>query len=234
MTRFLLCLSILLAACTARQSAPTSSNIEHTGYTLAYDGKTRNASWVYERLTPASLEGTADRSRCEFVEDPLIPSPFRATPLDYKGSGFDRGHLRPAANAKSSPIAMQDTFYLSNVCPQVPQLNRGYWSQLEKYVRTRAMQYQVLHVYTGPLYLPHTEADGKRYVKYEVIGANDVAVPTHFFKVLIGEKTNGGRDIEAYIVPNSVLPKDADHSTYRSSLEKVQKAAGTFFLAHTE
>lgn len=223
-------LLLLLTACTTRQNTShSSSTIERTGYKLAYDGRTRNASWVYEQITADSLKGTAERSKCVFLEDPLVPASFRATLKDYQGSGFDRGHLRPAANAKASPGAMQETFYLSNICPQVPQLNRGYWNKLEKYARDLTAQYAVVHIYSGPLYLPQTEADGKRYVKYQVIGPNDVAVPTHFFKVIVGERASGSREIEAYIVPNTAIPSDSSHSTFRTTLEKVERAAGALF-----
>src|SRR3569832_255631 len=82
--------------------------IERSGYVLAYDGRTRHASWVYEELTASNLEGEAERTGFDFMEDPIIPSSMRATKEDYKGSGFDRGHLRAAANAKSSVQDMKE------------------------------------------------------------------------------------------------------------------------------
>ena len=222
----------IFTGCTPQHKAQPT--IAREGYDLAYDGKTRNASYVYEKVTADSLKGTTDRASYDFQEDPLIPPPFRATKADYQGSGFDRGHLRPAANARSSPALMQETFFLSNVCPQVPQLNRGYWLQLEKYVRTLAPQYKVLHVFTGPLYLPHTEADGKRYVKYQVIGPHDVAVPTHFFKVICAESLNGSRSIEAYVVPNEPISADTSHEKFRTTLDKVERSAGVLLETRGE
>lgn len=159
---------------------PTSSfHITRSGYSLAYDASKRNPAWVYEHLTAESIQGDAERS-FEFKDDPNIPTYLRATSADCKGQGFDRGHMAPAADHRSSSKAMADTFYMTNVCPQCPQLNRGYWSKLEKHVRNLTKQYANVHVVTGPLYLPYTDGDGKRYVKYQVIGKNDVAIPTHF------------------------------------------------------
>ncbi len=105
--------------------------IHRSCYSLNYDCRTKNASWVYEKLTPNCLEGTAHRDICKFMEDSEIPEIFRATLKDYKKSGFDRGHLAPAANHKDSQEAMKETFLLSNMSPQCPRFNQGYWSHFE-------------------------------------------------------------------------------------------------------
>jgi endonuclease G len=202
--------------------------IYRTGYVLAYDGKTRNASWVYEELTASSLEGSADRTEFDFMEDPLIPAPLRANKSDYEGSGFDRGHLRPARNARSSPEAMKDTFYFSNISPQHPQLNRRYWVKLERHIRELTKSYSKVYVITGPLFMPELEKDKKKYVRYQVIGENNVAVPTHYFKVIYG-KTDRIVVTEAYIIPNRPIKNDAPLQTFAVSLEKVEKTAGMIF-----
>ncbi len=202
--------------------------IHRTGYVLAYDGKTRHASWVYEELTEKNLEGSADRLGYDFMEDPLIPAHLRARKEDYKGSGFDRGHLSPAANARSSHETMKDTFYLSNISPQHPQLNRKYWLKLERHVRDLTKIYSKVYVTTGPLFMPKKGKDGKRYVRYEVIGENNVAVPTHYFKVIRGLK-DYSVETEAYIIPNKPIEKDPPLETFAVSVEKVEKAAGLIF-----
>ncbi len=168
----------------ARNDLPaTSYVINRAGYSLAYDPRTRNPIYTYEKLSSSSLVGRVSRDNCQFKEDNRIPEIFRSTLKDYQSSGYDRGHLAPAANHKGSYDAMADTFFMSNMSPQDPKFNRGYWANLEKYVRDLTKECRTLEVFTGPLYLPVEEADGKRYVKYQVIGKNDVAVPTHFFKV---------------------------------------------------
>jgi endonuclease G len=199
--------------------------LDRLGFALAYDGRLRGAGWVYEELTASSIENHADRSEFDFMEDPLIPSHLRATKQDFAGSGYDRGHLRPAANARSNAELMKETFYFSNISPQNPQLNRKYWLKLEKHVRDLTKSFDVVYVITGPLFLPKKMEDGKRYVVYEVIGKNDVAVPTHFFKVLQAKK---GRSIktEAYIIPNEPIGNDRPLQSFATTLEKVEKAAG--------
>ena len=202
--------------------------INHKDYTLAYDGRLRGASWVYEELTADSLENNADRSKFDFVEDPYIPSHLRATKQDFAGSGYDRGHLRPAANGKSSEEAMRDTFYLSNISPQHPQLNRQYWLKLEKYVRELTKSFDTLYIITGPLFLSQKMEDGKRYVHYEVIGKNEVAVPTHFFKVIQAKK-GAAYKTEAYIIPNTAIEPGTPLQSFSVTLEKVEKVAGLSF-----
>lgn len=88
-------------------------------YVLCYDPRSRSALWVIEQLNRETLSGTSDRSVCDFQEDDTVHEYHRATNADYRGSGFDRGHLAAAANHKWSQKAMKDTFYLSNVAPQV-------------------------------------------------------------------------------------------------------------------
>jgi endonuclease G len=206
---------------------PSSSFVIHrSNYSLAYDARNRNPAWVYEHLTAESIKGNANRSHSDFKEDEQIPNSLRATLTDYKGSGFDRGHMAPAADHRSSPEAMTDTFYLTNMCPQCPQFNRGYWAKLEKHVRDLTKEYQNVYVVTGPLYLPLQEADGKRYVKYQVIGQNDVAVPTHFFKVITLENWQGAIEKRAYILPNQEISSKIPLDQFKTTIQKVERAAG--------
>lgn len=80
---------------------------------------------------------------------------FRSQNSDYKGSGFDRGHLAAAGNHKANQRCVEQTFYLSNMAPQVgPGFNRDSWNRLEKYVRKLTKVYKNVYCCTGPLYLP--------------------------------------------------------------------------------
>ncbi len=197
--------------------------LERKSYTLCYDAKNKGPLWVYEKLLSADLSGSESRNKLKFKEDASIPVPFRSTLNDYKNSGFDRGHMCPAGDCPKSSASMQETFLLSNILPQHPSLNRGLWKALETYVRKLAESHAEVHVYTGPLFLPENTPDGKRYVTYQVIGNNDVAVPTHFFKVIrIGE----GR--EAYIIPNRDVEL-SDLQSFEVPIEKLEKAVGFQF-----
>lgn len=99
---------------------PSLSNIKtRESYVTSYDPRNRTAAWVIEQLNSETLTGTSDRKYCDFKEDETVHVYHRSANSDYKGSGFDRGHLAAAANHKWSQKAMDDTFYLSNVSPQV-------------------------------------------------------------------------------------------------------------------
>lgn len=208
--------------------------IHRSCYSMGYDTRNKNASWIYERLTADGLKGNESRDHCQFKEDIAIPNIFRATLQDYKGSGFDRGHLAPAANHRASFLGMEETFYLSNIAPQNPQFNRGYWSKLEKHVRELTKSYSIIHVYTGPLYLPKQESDGSKWVKYQVIGENNVSVPTHFFKILILEKSAGDVICEAYVLPNEPINSQVPIKDFKTSIDRVEKASGIIFRCLNE
>ncbi|KAK8202269.1 nuclease [Zalaria obscura] len=198
--------------------------------TSSYDRRTRNPYWVAEHITPASLANpNADRKHSVFVEDTSIPEKFRAKLKDYFRSGYDRGHQVPAADAKWSQTAMDDTFALSNMCPQVGEgFNRDYWAHFEDFCRRLTANYPSVRIVTGPLYLPKREADGKWRVSYEVVGnPPNVAVPTHFYKVIFAEdgKTGGNVSLGAFVLPNAVISNDKPLKDFEVPVEAVERQA---------
>ena len=209
---------------------PTSSFIIHRpNYTLEFDASRRVPKWTFEHLTAASLEKNVDRSNFDFIEDEALPQHLRSTLADYRGSGYDRGHSACAANHRSSAEAMAGTFYLSNICPQNPACNRGHWAQLERYARDLTRDYENVYVLSGPLYLPTIEENGKRYVKYEVLGQNNVSVPTHFFKIISLEDAHGNKETQAFILPNEPIAEKTSLDCFKTTVEKVEKCAGIVF-----
>ncbi|KAL2890606.1 Mitochondrial nuclease [Ceratocystis lukuohia] len=199
-----------------------------------FDRERRNPAWVAEHITRESLaQRGGDRKNSTFVEDTDIPSKFRALLRDYYRSGFDRGHQVPAADCKWGQAAMDDTFFLSNMCPQVGDgFNRDYWAHFEDFCRRLTHKYPSVRVVTGPLYLPKREADGKWYVKYEVIGSPpNVAVPTHFYKVIYAEdgRDGGNVAIGAFVLPNAVIPNHKPLRDFEVPLEAVERASGLEF-----
>jgi endonuclease G len=157
----------------------------------SYNRIHKNPNWVAEHLTKASLikqpeEG--NRLNSYFKEDKDIPELYRSHLSDYVSSGYDRGHMVPAADIHGSQEQLNETFLLSNVCPQIPLgFNRGYWAQFERFTRHLTNFFDDVYVFTGPLYLPKKdEKDGHYYVKYRVLGnPPNTSVPTHFFKVIL-------------------------------------------------
>ncbi|CAL8107315.1 unnamed protein product [Calicophoron daubneyi] len=206
------------------------------GFVCAYDRRTRIPLWVMEHLTPDRLGQVGsdlhssepiDRSQFDFYEDLAESILFRATNEDYLGSGFDRGHMAAAGNHRFDRSAMSQTFILSNIAPQVGHgFNRNAWNDLEKYIRAIARKSHNVVVVTGPLFLPRP-IGGKKYVTYEVIGPNNVAVPTHFFKAIaIQERPDTPWEVRAWAMPNEALKGKVKLRDYQVPLNAVESAAG--------
>ena len=147
--------------------------IEHYAYTLNYIESYEQASWVAYELTASETVKKYERSD-QFYVDPKVKT-GSATGIDYKGSGYDRGHLAPAADMSWSSKAMVESFYYSNMSPQDPGFNRGVWKRLEEQVRNWAKEYGKIYVVTGPVLKG----------KLPTIGPSRVAVPTYYYKALL-------------------------------------------------
>ncbi|CDW51841.1 Endonuclease NS domain containing protein [Trichuris trichiura] len=195
-------------------------------FVVSYD---RTAHWVMEHLTPDRMiySPSVDRSKCEFREDQSIHAFFRSRNADYMNSGYDRGHLAAAGNHRKTQRAVEQTFLLSNMAPQIGKgFNRDKWNELEKHVRKLARANKNVYVCTGPLYLPRREANGKLCVTFEVIGKNHVAVPTHFFKVALVETADSRWFLESYVLPNRPVDRAAPLKSFYAPLESIERAAG--------
>lgn len=202
--------------------------------TSSFDRARRNPHWVAEHITPQSLLlSGGNRRHSVFAEDLSIPEKFRAKLADYQRSGFDRGHQVPAADAKWTQEAMDATFALSNMCPQVGEgFNRDYWAHFEDFCRRLTSFYPSVRIVTGPLYLPKRDVDGKWKVTYEVIGhPPNVAVPTHFYKIVFAEdgKIGGKVSLGAFVLPNAVIPNDKPLQDFEVPIEAVERASGLEF-----
>ncbi|CAG8282584.1 unnamed protein product [Penicillium salamii] len=204
----------------------------------AYDRRTRNPWWVAEHITSESVaRSDAKRNNGAFSEDKTIPLAFRARMKDYSHSGYDRGHQVPAANAGWSQKAMDDTFKLTNMCPQVGEgFNRHYWSRLENFCRNLTQKYPSVRIVTGPLYLPKKDDDGKWRVSYEVIGdPPNVSVPTHFFKIIFAENEDTTNEdtnkvaVGAFVLPNASIDNKKLLADFEVDLEIVERASGLQF-----
>lgn len=217
---------------------PSTDNIRlFDDFIVSYDRRLRTAAWTYEHLTPDKIDNNnhTDRSHAEFCEDKTLHEYFRSHPADYRGSGYDRGHLAAAGNHKLRQQDVEQTFVLSNISPQEPTFNREGWNKLEKYVRYRTKQSKNLFVVTGPLFLAKQDAqNGRYYVHYEVIGANQVSVPTHFFKVFAYETKEGAMRMEAFLMPNDKSINNKirleDYRVPLNKLDIIERSAGVIFF----
>ncbi len=142
-------------------------------FAILHSGKSRTPIYVAERLNRAILEKDIERGD-RFYEEARLPRAERATLDDYKGSGFDRGHMAPAADMGTDE-AMAQSFSLANIVPQAPINNRKTWAKIEKDTRKYVMRAAGdVYVITGPVY----------DVNPETIGAGRVWVPQHLFKLV--------------------------------------------------
>ncbi len=207
----------------------TQLMIKKEGYEIIYDTRTKIAIYAYQRLTKRSFEKNADRKGLSFKVDHEIPAQNRAKHADYINSGFQKGHLVPAADAVSSEKATSDTFFFSNAFPQVPSFNQGYWKSVEKHVRELVNGYDTVEVFTGPLFIPQLDAYGRTRVSYDTIGSGNIAAPSHVFKVLFLHKRN--TTSQAFILPNAPIASETPLSQFRVTLEKVQELSGILFSA---
>ncbi|KAF7778896.1 hypothetical protein Agabi119p4_3241 [Agaricus bisporus var. burnettii] len=224
---------------------PIADFIQRQAYVAAYDRRLRHPAWTAEHLTLASLgksrvtppeeNSGGDRSNSAFKEDDSLPVVFRSKLSDYFRSGYDRGHMVPAADAKMSQEAMNETFYMSNIAPQVGDgFNRHYWAYLEDWCRRLTGTFQDVYVFTVPLYLPKKDVDGKWRVTHEVIGnPPNVSVPTHFAKVVLASKPSSPLTPDqlevstgAFVLPNSVIADDAPLTSFVVPVDAVERAAG--------
>lgn len=155
----------------------TEQVIRHMAYTVSYNADWHLPNWVAYELTAAETEGDETRSD-KFLPDPLVNGDPVVT-SDYKGSGYDRGHMAPAADFRWSAQAMKESFYMTNMCPQVHANNAGDWKELEDLVRDLAKAYGTLYVVCGPIVGKHPSSIGS---------TRKILVPEAFYKVLLREE----------------------------------------------
>eukprot|EP01138_Halocafeteria_seosinensis_P006235 gb/GECG01006376.1/.p1 GENE.gb/GECG01006376.1/~~gb/GECG01006376.1/.p1 ORF type:complete len:404 (+),score=42.40 gb/GECG01006376.1/:1-1212(+) len=231
----------------------------------------------------SSGASTASRSNSKFYEDTSFEPDFRNRLEDFRGSGYDRGHQAAAANHTENQQSMDATFVLSNMSPQIGAgFNRNYWKRLEMFVRGLKQDFDEIHVFTGPLYLPtpyysETSSDDKRrgsrnqqllqqrrqqeYFKpthrhpntesdaqtnqeilvpkwelrhgYVGQSPNLVAVPTHFFKVILAEKQGTSEmAVAAFVIPNQPINARTALSQFAVEITDVEKVIGMRLFPH--
>jgi len=199
----------------------TDEIIYHKNYTLRYEEKYELPAWVAYKLRGEYTKGRADRSENQFVPDRKVKE-GSALSTDYTGSGYDRGHMVPAGDFKCCQEMMNETFFMSNICPQMPDLNRGIWENIESRIRSWAMRDEELYIVTGPVFSKNMKTIG-RY--------NTVSVPKQYYKIVLyypKGKSQNARAI-AFVLPNSdVLNKKMN--TYVVSIDEVEKKTGLDFF----
>lgn len=195
---------------------PETNVVRHSWFTLSYNEQNEQANWVYYSLTDQMvLKSGAERSN-SFKEDKKVKSKS-AKSSDYSRSGYDRGHLCPAADMDFDPKAMKESFLMSNVSPQEPEFNRGIWKDLEEKIREWAIHEKQLYIVTGPIF-----KDNKG-----VIGEEKILVPGYFFKVIY-DPTDQAKMI-AFVMPNEASNRPL--TEFAVPVDKAESLTGFDFFS---
>lgn len=192
-----------------------ASVISHTGFSLVYNETHEQASWVAYELTREKTAKGVERTD-KFLPDPKVIT-GTATNKDYEKSGYDRGHLAPAADMSWSETAMAESFYFSNMSPQLPGFNRGVWKRMEEQVRLWAVENEKIYVITGPIL-----SDGLK-----TIGENNVSVPDYYYKVILDYSFPDVKGI-GFIFPNESSSSSLQH--FAISIDSVEILTGIDFF----
>lgn len=187
--------------------------ISHFAYDLAYNELHEQAKWVFYKLDSSRINGPISRTD-KFKIDPLIVT-VSANHNDYRGSGFDRGHLAPAGDMTWSLQAMNESFYYSNMSPQVPSFNRGIWRKLESKVRSWVTDFDSIYVTTGPVLELNLSSIGE-----------GVSVPKYFYKSLVGFRDSRALSI-AFVLPNEGSQKELQE--FVISVDSLENLTGIDF-----
>ncbi|MCR5218911.1 MAG: DNA/RNA non-specific endonuclease [Treponema sp.] len=201
------------------KNCPDHELHEYSGFRLCYRESYELAEWVSYTLTSEELVKESSRTN-DFRSDDSITT-GSASPADYYKSGYDRGHLAPAADLAWSKASMSESFLMSNMTPQTPSFNRKIWMYLETQVREWAQRYGAVTVVTGPVL-------DKKASEYPSIGENQVAVPEYFYKVLLVKDGDSYQAI-AFLIPNEGWT--GTFWDYAVSVDEVEESTSLDFFA---
>jgi endonuclease G len=190
--------------------------VSHAFYSLSFIAKHKQAEWVAYHLTDSMIVGNAERSMA-FRFDPMVPGGSART-SDYRNSGYDKGHLCPAADMKWNAQAMKETFFMSNMSPQVPEFNRGIWKELEKRVRLWVDEMKDLFIVTGPVLQDSLSTIGTR---------NKVSIPNTFYKIIY-RSTDSMKSMVAFLLPN--VPSTERLPSFIVTVDSVESRTGIDFF----
>ncbi|NEP41646.1 MAG: DNA/RNA non-specific endonuclease [Okeania sp. SIO2H7] len=203
---------------------PNNYLIEKSQYVLSYNRDRGTANWVSWQLTKSWL-GNTDRQDDFRPDESLPPGWYRVEPDDYRGSGFDRGHLTPSADRSRSKTDNSATFLMTNIMPQSPKNNRDTWRELEEYSRQLVKQGKELYVIAGSYGSRGKLAGGK------------VTIPSRTWKIIVVlEPGSGVRGINKNTRVIAVDMQNTERigtnwKRYLVSVDKIEAATGYDFFS---
>lgn len=190
--------------------------VDYVGMNISFNPKAHVPNWVAWELTGEEAKGTLPRGQ-KFVTDESVPG--CADPWDYSYSGYDRGHMAPAGDMKWDKKAMAESFYMTNICPQLNSLNSGAWRTLEEKCRVWAQADSAIVIVAGPVLTDKLT---------ETIGDSHVVVPKRFFKVVLSPYSNPPRGI-GFIMNNGKVAGGMQKAAV--SIDEVEALTGHDFFS---
>ena len=183
--------------------------LDRTGYVVGYDEQRKNPAWVAYHLTAIEKKPTSKRPS-RFNTDKETEA--KVSHKDYTHSGYDRGHMAPnyGISTRYGRAAQIETFLMSNIVPQKPNLNRGVWRELEMKVAKLANRFDSVYIITGPIYDNQIEK-----IK------NKIEIPDSFYKIIVDVENNIPRAL-AFIMPQNVKRKD-EPENFLTSIDEIEK-----------
>ena len=209
--------------------------IVRDGYVLGHSSDYKIPYWVCEGVSPAQLRGSEPR-KDKFRADPELQDHSRSELADYRGSGYDRGHLAPAGDQTSSAKLKDETFFLSNMAPQLPCFNRQVWRALETKAREWVVEHNGAYILTGPIFYDPAEEDPETadgFIDYSVIGDGEGAVPTHFYKIVVARDEDGELQAIGFVLEHRCHDRGPDGYPFAGwirSIDWIEEQAGFDFL----
>ena len=161
--------------------------VKHKSYIICFDEDLKFTRWASYILTDSMLRFPVCKRTDDFRPDDQVNNSPQL--IDYTNSGYDRGHLVNAQDMKFDSISESESFYLTNMAPQIPSFNRGIWLQLESKTREWTMVCKELYVITGGIL-----SDSIKYI------GDSIPVPSCFYKIIYDR--NKKRTI-AFIINNT-------------------------------
>lgn len=226
-----LALLLSLLSCTPEQKADerleipqllkekSEIRLDQYGYSVSYNPQLFIPNWVAWELNEEKLIERESRSN-KFLPNPKLPDDKAVTTDEYKGSGWDRGHMCPAADNRWHWRAMDESFYMTNICPQHHNLNRGDWKELEDACRRWAAE-EPVYIVCGPIMY--------RTPKYGYIGKRfKIRVPDAFFKVVLTGLESGKPRAIGFIYKNEAGNNKLDK--YVNSVDEVERITSIDFF----
>lgn len=195
-----------------------SEMLDYEGFEVSFNPEAHQPNYVAWELTADETEANvADRKKVNFMQDDNVDG--CATLSDYRGSGYSRGHMAPAADMKWSKQAMYDCHFLTNICPQKSELNTGAWQKLENKCRQWAREDSAIFIVCGPVLSDKIT---------RTIGDDNVPVPERFFKVVLAPYSNPPRAI-GFIMNNGHV--DGGMQAAAVSVDEVEHVTGFDFFS---